>query len=204
MNIKTLVADDHAIVVEGLQQVLSQDEDIEVVGEAANGEEVLRFLRFNEVDVVVLDINMPVMDGITCARRMKMEHPEVKIVILTMYAQHTFVEEIIAIGIDGCLLKNNTGKELVEAIHRVSSGKQYYDRIKSFNSESEEVVAYKISPREKEIIRLMAEGMTSFDMAEKLFISEHTVRTHRKNILRKLNLKNSSEVVQFAASNGLI
>lgn len=203
-NIKILLADDHNIVLDGLKVVLSADEEINVVGAVENGEEVLRFCRFNEIDVVVLDINMPVMDGITCARNLKKEFPKVKIIILTMYAQKSFVEEIVKIGIDGCLLKNNTGKELLDAIMRVMSGRQYYDRIGTFNSEQEEVAQYKLSDRELEVIKLMSEGLTSHDIAEKLFISEHTVKTHRKNILRKLDLNNSSQVVQFAINNQLI
>ncbi|MFY0686006.1 MAG: response regulator transcription factor [Cyclobacteriaceae bacterium] len=203
-KIKTLLADDHAIVVEGLQQVLSRNKEIEVVDHVENGEEVLRFLQFNEVDVVVLDINMPVMDGLTCSREIKKRFPDVKIVILTMYPQRTFVDEIVKIGVDGCLLKNNTGKELTDAILRVTSGKQYYDRIRSFNSEEEQFVQHKLSARELDIIRCMSEGMTSEMMADKLFISSHTVHTHRRNILRKLNMNNSSEVVQFAVSQKLI
>lgn len=205
MNIiKTLLADDHAIVLEGLREVLSADEAIEVVGTVANGEEVLRFIRQSPVDLVVLDINMPVMDGITCAKHLKKDYPDIKIIILTMYAQRSFVEEIVKIGIDGCLLKNNTGKELIEAVLRVMDGRQYYDRIGNFNSPAEEVTQYKLSERELEVIRLMAEGLTSQEIADKLFLSEHTVKTHRKNVLRKLNMSNSSQVVQFAQSNGLI
>lgn len=203
-TIKTLLADDHAIVLEGLREVLSADEAIEVVGTVANGEEVLRFIRQSPVDLVVLDINMPVMDGITCAKHLKKDYPDIKIIILTMYAQRSFVEEIVKIGIDGCLLKNNTGKELIEAVLRVMDGRQYYDRIGNFNSPADEVTQYKLSERELEVIRLMAEGLTSQEIADKLFLSEHTVKTHRKNVLRKLNMSNSSQVVQFAQSNGLI
>jgi DNA-binding NarL/FixJ family response regulator len=204
MMIRTLIADDHTIVVEGLRQVLSTDPSFEIVGTAANGEEVLRFLRFHEVDVVVLDINMPVMDGITCAREIKKQFPNVRIVILTMYPQKSFVKEIMSIGIDGCLLKNNTGKELNEAIHRVHKGKQYFDRLHTFNSQEEQVLQHKLSKRELEIVQLLAEGLTSLEMADKLFISEHTVRTHRKNILKKMNMKNASELVQYATQQGLI
>ncbi len=204
-DIKTLLADDHAIVMEGIKEVLSADEEISVLGSVGNGEEVLRFLRKNpEVDVVVLDINMPVMDGISCSRHLKKDFPNVKIIILTMYAQKSFVEEIVKIGIDGCLLKNNTGKELIDAVLRVMSGKQYYDRIGTFNSDEEEVTQYKLSERELEIIKLMSEGMTSSEIAEKLFLSDHTVKTHRKNILRKLNVNNSSQAVQFCLNNQLI
>lgn len=205
-NIKILLADDHAIVMEGIKEVLSADDEISVVGTVSNGEEVIRYLKHHqgEVDVVVLDINMPVMDGISCSRVLKKDFPDIKIIILTMYAQKTFVEEIVKLGIDGCLLKNNTGKELIDAVLRVMSGKQYYDRIGTFNSEEEEVTQYKLSERELEIIKLMSEGMTSGEIAEKLFLSDHTVKTHRKNILRKLNVNNSSQAVQFCLSNQLI
>lgn len=203
-EIKTLLADDHAIVMEGLKEVLSADMEICVVGQVINGEEVLRFVRQNEVDVIVLDINMPVMDGITCSKHLKKEHPEIKIIILTMYAQKSFIEEIIKLGIDGCLLKNNTGKELIDAILRVMSGKQYYDRIRSFNSDTEDVAQYRLSEREIEVIKLMSQGYTSNEIAETLYLSNHTIKTHRKNILKKLDLKNSSQVVQFAVNNQLI
>ncbi|MBR07638.1 MAG: DNA-binding response regulator [Rickettsiales bacterium] len=205
-DIKTLLADDHAIVMEGIKEVLSADEEISVVGTVANGEEVLRFIRKdpNNVNVVVLDINMPVLDGISCSRMLKKEFPDIKIIILTMYAQKTFVEEIVKIGIDGCLLKNNTGKELIDAVLRVMSGRQYYDRIGTFNSEQEEVTQFKLSERELEIIKLMSDGLTSIEIADKLFLSEHTVKTHRKNILRKLNVNNSSQAVQYCLSNQLI
>jgi len=203
-NIKILLADDHAIVMEGLKEVLSADEEISVVGTATNGEEAVRFVRHNEVDVVVLDINMPVMDGISCSRILKKDFPNIKIIILTMYAQRSFVEEIVKIGIDGCLLKNNTGKELIDAVLRVMSGKQYYDRLSTFNSDEEEVTQYKLSDRELDVIRLMAEGLTSSEIAEKLFLSDHTIKTHRKNILKKLNVSNSSQAVQYALKNELI
>lgn len=203
-EIRTLLADDHAIVMEGLKEVLSADMEICVVGQVTNGEEVLRFVRQNKVDVIVLDINMPVMDGITCSRHLKKEHPDIKIIILTMYAQRSFIEEIVKLGIDGCLLKNNTGKELIDAILRVMSGKQYYDRIRSFNSDAENVAQYRLSEREIEVIKLMSQGYTSNEIAETLYLSNHTIKTHRKNILKKLDLKNSSQVVQFAVNNQLI
>jgi len=203
-TIKVLLADDHAIVMEGLQVVLEAEEEFKVVGTALNGEEVMMFVAKHEVDVVVLDINMPVMDGITCSRRLKKEYPDIKIIILTMYAQRSFVDEIVRIGIDGCLLKNNTGKELTTAIFRVINGSQYYDRLKSFNSSEEEVQQYKLSKRELEIIKLVADGLTSQQIADQLFISELTVQTHRRNMTRKLNLKNSMQVVQYAKENELL
>lgn len=203
-NIKIVLADDHTIVLDGLKLILSANENFEVVGEAENGKEVLAILEKEKVDIVILDINMPEMDGITCARHIKSEHKNVKVIVLTMYAQKSFIEEIVKIGIDGCLLKNNTGKELEEAILRVHTGRSYYDQIQSFTSEKEEIQAYKLSVREIEIIRCLSEGKTSPEMADKLFISEHTVKTHRKNILRKLNIHSTPELVQYAINNGII
>ena len=123
---------------------------------------------------------------------------------VTMYPQNSFIEEIVKIGVDGCLLKNNTGTELIDAIHRVMSGRQYYDRLSQFNSDENEVAQFKLSVREIDIIKQLSLGLTSQEIADKLFISEHTVKTHRKNILKKLDLKNSSQLIQFATSNQLI
>ncbi|GAB4231992.1 MAG: response regulator transcription factor [Ekhidna sp.] len=203
-SIKILLADDHQIVIEGLRLILNAQENFEIVGEVENGQEVLDFLGTNQVDIVILDINMPVMDGITCAKRIKSRYAKTKVIILTMYAQKSFVEEIIKIGIDGCLIKNNTGKELAEAIERVHSGKSYYDQIQSFNLDEKEANQTKLSDREIEIIQCLADGHSSGQIAEKLFISEHTVKTHRKNILRKLDLHHTSDLIKYALNNGII
>jgi len=203
-TVKILLADDHKIVIDGLKLILSANTHFEIVGEAENGQEVLDFLEKQKVHIVVLDINMPVMDGITCAKKIKSLYKHVKVIILTMYAQKSFIEEIVQIGIDGCLLKNNTGKELAEAIDRVHSGRSYYDQIQSFSSNEEEVKQHKLSERELDIIKCQAEGLTSSQIADKLFISLHTVKTHRKNILKKLDLHNSSELIQYALNNGVI
>lgn len=203
-SVRILIADDHQIVLDGLKMVLSAREDFEVVGEASNGLEVLDFVANNRVDIVVLDINMPEMDGIKCARKIKSDYPNIKVIILTMYAQKSFVEEIVKIGIDGCLLKNNTGKELSDAIARVHSGKSYYDQIQNFSKDDKELKEYSLSEREIEIIRKLGDGLTSSQIGDALFISEHTVKTHRKNILKKLNLHSSSELIQYALNNGII
>jgi DNA-binding NarL/FixJ family response regulator len=203
-KINTILADDHAIVLEGIKAVLNDYEEIAIVGEASNGEEVLELIRKGPVHLVVLDINMPILDGLTCARRIKASHPHIKVIMLTMYAQKSFMEEIIRIGVDGCLLKGNTGKELGQAIRRVMDGKSYYDQIQSFYVENKTTTANKLSEREIGIIKLLAEGLTSLQIAEKLFIAEHTVKTHRKNILRKTGAHSTAELVQFALNNKLM
>ena len=202
--IRVLLADDHAIVIDGLKAVLSAHNHIRVSGQASNGQEVLDFIEKEFVDVIVLDINMPVMDGLTCARRIRAKYPEIKIIVLTMYAQKSFIDEMLKIGIDGSLLKNNTGKELKEAIERVCDGKSYYDLIQTFNDEINDHKSHKLGEREVEIVKLVAEGLTSAQIADKLFIAESTVKTHRRNILRKTELNSTSQLVQYALNNGLI
>lgn len=202
--ITILLADDHQIVKDGLKMILNSHPEFEVVAEVENGQQALDFLALRQVDIAVLDINMPIMDGITCARQIKAHFKPTKVIILTMYPQKSFIEEIIKIGVDGCLLKSNTGKELSEAIKRVHEGKSYYDQIQSFNSDSEEIRQHKLSEREIDVIRYLAEGMNSVQIAELLFISPHTVKTHRKNILKKLEINNSPELIQYAINNGLI
>jgi len=202
--INVLLADDHTIILDGLRVVLSNDDNIEVIGTVGNGEEVIEFLKKKETDLVVLDINMPKMDGITCSRVIKKQFPWIKILILTMYPQKSFIDEIVKIGIDGCLLKNNTGKELITAIKRVMGGNSYFDHLKLFTSETEEVFQFKLTKRELEIIKCLADGLSSLEMAEKLFISEHTVRTHRKNILKKTGVSGTSQLIKYAAEQQLI
>lgn len=203
-KIRIILADDHAIVLEGIKAILRGYEEMTVVKEAVNGLEVLTFLKSNPAEVAVLDINMPVLDGLTCARRIKANYPHVKIIILTMYAQKSFLEEIIRIGVDGCLLKNNTGKELGDAIRRVMLGKSYLDTIQTFVDDNENGKEFNLSRREIEVIKFLAEGLTSVQIAEKLFIAEHTVKTHRKNILRKISVHSTNELIQFALNQKLI
>lgn len=203
-HIKILLADDHHIILDGLEVVLSNDDLLKVAGMVTNGEEVIAFINAYPVDVVILDINMPKLDGISCARIIKKEFPEIKIIILTMYPQKSFVNEIMKIGIDGCLLKNNTGKELVTAIKRVYNGQSYFDHLKEFTDETEEVIQFKLTPREIDIIKAIADGLNSEEIAEKLFISIHTVRTHRKNILSKFGLSNTNQLIKQATEQQII
>jgi DNA-binding NarL/FixJ family response regulator len=196
-KIKIILADDHQIILEGLTEVLKSHDELEILGQFPNGKEVIDFVKENEVDVAIMDINMPEMDGISCAKILKKD-------LLTMYAQKSFIDEIIKLGIDGCLLKNNSGKELFDAILRVQSGKFYYDKIQDFTNTNEEIAAYKLGEREIEIIKLLAQGLGTNEIAEKLFISKHTVSTHRKNILNKTGVNNTTQLVQFAHENNLI
>jgi DNA-binding NarL/FixJ family response regulator len=205
-TIKVILADDHQIVLDGLKEVLSLNEGIEVIATFNNGKEVVEAIGQQSVapDVVVLDINMPEMDGLSCAKWIKQQHKNFKIIILTMYGQKSFTDEIIRIGIEGCLLKNHSGKELAEAIRRVHDGRSYFDHIKEFNENTDEIISFKLGAREIEIIKLLAKGYTTIQIADMLHISEFTVSTHRKNILNKTGASNTGQLIQFAINNQLI
>ncbi len=202
--IRILLADDHSIVLDGLKAVLDQDEKIEVVGTVSNGEEVLTFIENRMVDLVVLDINMPKMDGLKCAKRIKKKSEKIKIIILTMYGQQSFINEMIKIGVDGCILKSDTGIELKGAIKRVISGKSYFDRIQVFNGKRSENWAHQLGKREIEIVKMICEGHSSQEIADRLYISLHTVKSHRKNIFRKAEVHSSAELIQYALNNQII
>ncbi len=202
-SLKILIADDHAIVATGVKAILDTTEH-NVLDVVSNGQEVLDVIEFTAVDLILMDINMPIMNGIECTRKVKKINPEIKVIILTMYNQKQFIRELLEVGADGCVLKSNTGKELITAIDRVSSGKTYFDHINEFIDPVRELKEYKLSEREIEVILQISEGYTSREIADRLFISEHTVKTHRKNIFRKLELKGTSQLIQFAMNNGLI
>lgn len=195
---KLLLADDHNIILDGLEFLLSSDPDLKVVGKAENGVEVLKFLENQYADLVVMDINMPEMDGITCAKQLKKNHPSVKIIILTQYAQSTFISEVAQL-VDGCLLKSNTGPQLTKAVHKVMGDERYFDDF-PYDETSSDV----LGDREVEVLRLISEGLTSSEIADKLFISVHTVKTHRKNILRKSGQSGTPGLIAWAMNEGII
>jgi DNA-binding NarL/FixJ family response regulator len=195
--IKLCLADDHPIVVEGLKEVLNARDNFEVIGEAFDGREMLSLLKQRRPDVII-------MDGITCTKHVKQQYPFIKIIILTMYTDRAFVNQLIAAGADGCMLKSRGSKELITAIERVTSNKSYFDTVSDFVSHTQEKEEIQLSEREREIVKLVAEGLTSSDIAQKLYIAEHTVRTHRKNIFKKLGINNTSQLTRFAINNRII
>jgi len=197
------IADDHAIVVDGLKEILSAQPDWNIIGTAANGEEIVKLMSDRQADVVILDINMPKMNGIQCTKWIKMNYPKTKVIILTMFPERSYMDQLIKAGADGCLLKSRGTKDLLEAIERVTEGKAYFDTIKDFD-EADTAPVYNLSEREIEIIRLIVKGDTSAEIADQLFISEHTVKTHRKNIARKAGTNNINQLALFAINNKLL
>ncbi|WP_422106585.1 response regulator [Winogradskyella sp.] len=205
--IKVVIADDHTIFRQGLYALLDKEDRIELVGEAKDGKEVLEILAEHAVDVLLLDIEMPRMDGFDTMRVLKKQKHKPKILVLTMHASPQFIKNIFANGADGYLPKDAEKAKLMEAINTVYTTGSYHtpDTVNIImNTLKGNVPSTNISAREKEIIKLIADQYTTNEIAEKLFLSTHTVESHRKNILLKLGLKNTAGLVKYAIQKGLI
>lgn len=200
--VKIVLADDHPVITEGLAGYLQQFPEMEVVGSFADGNSMLEFLKSHQVDVVVADINMPGKDGIMCTRQIKTLYPETKVIILTMYNDRTFLNALINAGADGCLLKSKSTKEIIEAIRRVIENKSYFDTTSHFvNPKTHESP---LSEREIAILRLLIQNINTNEIAERLFISVHTVKTHVKNIYKKIGVRNHHDLAEYALNSGLL
>jgi DNA-binding NarL/FixJ family response regulator len=212
---KTLIVDDHKLFLEGLRYVLSKIPDVEIVGEAANGETAVEMVVNTGAEWVLMDVNMPHSDGIMATLQLKKIKPEIKIIAVTMYEDYSNIQQMIKAGADGYVLKNTGSGELLNAFETIEKGESYYSPSilntllrrsvpapgrNSFLLNPQEL----LTAREKEILPLLVEGLTSAEIAERLFVSESTVISHRKNILHKLNLKNTSALVKYAIENGLL
>jgi len=197
------IADDHAIVVDGLKEILRQQPQWNIIGTAANGEDLIDLISTRRSDVVILDINMPKLNGIQCTEWIKKNFPQMKVIILTMFPEKTYIDQLINAGADGCLLKSRGSRDLIDAIDRVTSGRSYFDTIKDF-AEKDAHPVFNLSERELEIIRSIVNGNTSSEIANKLFLSEHTVKTHRKNIFRKIGINSIGQLATFAINNNIL
>lgn len=212
--IRVLIADDHQLVTDGLKLMLEGASDMQCVATAANGAEALQQLVLFPADVLLLDINMPEMDGITCCRKVKERFPDVKILILSMLRESSLVKMLLKEGASGFLLKNAGKEEVLDAIRRVMAGKQAFstevldDLLHSFSAKPDKSAAkppmMKISRREKDILRLIVEERTTSEIASELFISFGTVETHRRNLLMKLNARNTAGLVKAALEYDLL
>jgi DNA-binding NarL/FixJ family response regulator len=209
--IRVLIADDHQMFVDGLKSLLVEEKEMCVVGEAKNGYEVLEICDQEQIDIVIMDINMPLMDGIQTSRKLSKKHPSVKILGLSMYNDRAYISDILKAGALGYVLKN-TGKEsLLRAIATLQSGSSYLSEEVSktllsgfMKNHSGEQMIEKLSDREREVLDCIASGLTTHEIADKLFISKNTVETHRKNLLYKLKARNTAELVNNAYKQRLI
>jgi DNA-binding NarL/FixJ family response regulator len=209
MPVKVLLADDHEILLESLTTSINASSEIEVVSTATNGEEVLKKLDIYEVDVLVCDMQMPIMDGISTVLQVRQLFPEVKVLMLTMLDETLPIKKAIQAGASGYILKKSKKAELEKAILAVASGKKYFNDevLSALTHEEENVIDVQhqtLTERELEVLVLIAQECSSQQIANKLFISLNTVESHRRNIFRKLNIKNLAGIIRYALQNKLI
>jgi DNA-binding NarL/FixJ family response regulator len=211
------LADDHTILRDGVRALLSAEHDIEVVGEASDGIEVIEQVARLAPDVVVMDMVMPRMNGLDATRQVKKRYPDVKILILSMYDDDEYVQQVIQAGASGYVLKRVAADDLVQAIREVNRGssflhppiaakliEDYVRRVQGSGSGRPSDVADPLTAREREVLKLIAEGHTNQDVADALGVSRKTVESHRANIMRKLALHDVTDLVKYAIRKGLV
>jgi DNA-binding NarL/FixJ family response regulator len=207
-KIKIVLADDHQIIRDGLKMVLTQDSSIEIIGEASNGKHLIELLDKIECDVLLLDISMPQVNGLQSLIQIKNKYPLVKILMLTMHEEPEYVKNAIMNGADGYLFKNSDYIEIILAIKTVYDGKKYFNPtvasllVESLNQAREaEKMAIHLTMREKEILKMVASGLSNKLIADELEISPRTVETHRNNLIKKFDVYNTAELVKKASDH---
>jgi len=214
-KIKVLIADDHTIVRKGLCSLLSEENDIEVVGEAENGREAIKKVEQLKPDVVLMDITMPELNGMDATRQLKKRFPSIKILILSMHANNEYVFETLQAGASGYLIKRSAPTDLIKAIHVAYRGESFLSPsiskkvIENYihqkqDSFSEPMGLDKLTEREREVLQLIAEGNPNREISQRLFISTKTVEAHRVKIQRKLQLRGTAELTKYAIVKGLV
>lgn len=211
-QITVMIADDHTIVRSGVRMLLEAEPDLKVVGEALNGLEALELAETLNPDVILMDITMPKMDGLEATRQIKTRFPNINVLVLTMHRSDEYFFEMLKAGASGYILKGAKTSELINAVRVVHHGDVFlypsmtqklvkgYLQLAEWDADSEP----SLSPREKEIFSLLAEGYSNKEIAEKLVISPSTVHSHRGNLMDKLGLTNRRELIQYARRYGLI
>lgn len=215
MSIKIFLADDHAIVRDGLRMLLEAQPDLQVIGEASNGRDAVRQVTQLRPDMAILDIAMPELNGLEAARQIRETSQDTQVIILSMHGSTAHVFEALRAGARGYLLKASAGASVVDAVRAVHAGRRYLgpeivDRVIEHslnqkpeqNGETPDPLA-RLSPREREVLQLVVEGKSSAEIAEILYLSPKTVETYRGNLMRKLELQNLPELVKFAIRHGL-
>lgn len=213
-KIRVLIADDHGLVREGVRLLLQSQADIEVVAEAANGREAVKKAGELLPDLVLMDIAMPEMNGLEATRVIKLQWPQVEVLALTMHDDYEYFLELLHHGASGCVLKGASSAQLLAAIHAVHEGGVYIHPSVAKNlvadyvhrmEPGEEKARYDgLSERERQVLKLVAEGKTSQEVADELVLSVNTVQTHRAHIMAKLNFRNRGDIVRYALKKGLI
>ena len=216
MPITVLIVDDHPMMGSAIKSALSEEKDIHVISVLENGQECLDFLEKIPIDVVLLDIDMPVLNGIETAKKLIPTYPKTKVAMLSMHEEASIIKELIETGVKGYMIKTIPKEELVLAVKQIYLGKEYFNAAvtkallfnkntpKKIEENQEKSALLEIlTEREKEIIAAISQGFTNIQIGEKLFISPRTVDTHRTNIMKKLDVHNVASLIRFAFRNGL-
>jgi DNA-binding NarL/FixJ family response regulator len=208
---RIILADDHEFLVEGLLSILKEQSSFEVVATAHNGVALIDAVLQHRPDLVILDMNMPGYDGLHCLDRIKTDLPKTKVLVLTNYNKSELVNEVKKRKAEGYLIKNSSAGELIEVISKILGGQTHFpasSQLKTIPEDSffmdDFLKKYQLTKREVEIIRLVCQELSNREIADKLFLSELTIRTHRRNILRKLDIRNVAGLVNFAKENQLL
>ena len=204
MVIKVFIVDDHYMVIEGIRSLLQNEKDIEWTGHAMNAASCLAFLKQQLPDVILMDINLPDQSGIELCKEVRLIYPSIFVIGLSTFNQQSFIQKMMDNGASGYVLKNATQKELMEAITTVAKGKSFLSDEASQALRKDESFHIVLTRREKEVLELIAEGMTNAEIAKQLFIGVTTVDTHRKNLLAKFEAKNTASLVRIASQLHLI
>ena len=211
--IRILLADDHVILREGLRKMLEEEAGFQIVGEASDGFEALKKAGQVSPDILIVDLVMPHLNGLEVTARLKKENQHIKIIVLSMRKSEPYIMEALRNGADGYVLKSEDPQDLIDAIHSVAAGSTYLSpnvadlAVEAYLARSRQIKPNPydtLTDREKEIFQLSAEGLSSGEIAEFLTLSVHTISTHRRNLMGKLNIKNQAELIKFAVNRGII
>jgi two-component system response regulator NreC len=213
-NITVFLADDHTIVRQGLAKLLEGEPDLRVIGEAENGREAVAKVEKLKPDIVLMDIAMPMLNGIEATRQIRKICPQTKVIILSMHSHARYISELFSLGASGYLLKSSTGSDIIDAIHAACKGSTYlspsisgkviedYLSLKK-NSDQDDHYS-RLSNREREVFQMIAEGRSTREISDILCVSPSTVKTHRANIMEKLEMDNLSQLIQYAIHIGIV
>jgi len=217
MPYQIIIADDHQLVLEGISSMINEMPEFEIVATANDGKDALNKLSQLKADIILMDIEMPRMNGLEAGRVIKKEFPATKLLFLSMYVERSLIKKAIDLGADGYVLKNADKDEFILGLKKVMEGKRYFcseiseiladNQIKSSTIQASSTNSEMISTlteRERDVLKLVAEGLSNKEIGEKLFISHRTVDTHRTNLMKKLNFHSVAELIRFAYQSGMV